>query len=113
MARNEIYARHGRKFESEDLNAYFNSQPWYQGYLSANEFDDAVFNEYEKANLDLIKQVESSKPDDGQAALSSDDIFEEFDINGQAVWARADNGIYMVPGTEYSSGKWQTDFIQL
>lgn len=107
LARNEIYARHGRKFESEDLNAYFNSQPWYHGYLSADEFDDAVFNGYEKANLDLIKQVESSKPDDGQAVLSSDDIFEEFDINGQAVWARADNGIYMVPelNTAVENGK--------
>lgn len=59
-ARNEIYARRGRKFETADLNEYFSSQPWYTGYLSADEFDESVFNEYEKANMDLIKSVEQS-----------------------------------------------------
>lgn len=61
LARNEIYARHGRKFETEDLNAYFSAQPWYYGYLSMDEFDDSVLNEYEKANLDTIKAVEAQK----------------------------------------------------
>ena len=61
LARNEIYARHGRKFESEDLNAYFSAQPWYFSYLSADEFDDSVLNEYEKGNLDTIKAVEAQK----------------------------------------------------
>lgn len=59
LARNEIYARHGRKFETEDLNEYFSKQPWYLGYLSAEEFDDSILNEYEKANLDLIKSLEA------------------------------------------------------
>ncbi|MCI9161656.1 MAG: YARHG domain-containing protein [Lachnospiraceae bacterium] len=58
LARNEIYAKHGRKFETEDLNQYFTSKSWYQGYLSQEEFDDSVLNEYEKANLELIKAVE-------------------------------------------------------
>lgn len=59
LARNEIYARHGRQFKSEDLNAYFNAQPWYDGYIPADAFDDSVLNEYEKANLDLIKSIEN------------------------------------------------------
>lgn len=58
IARNEIYARHGRKFETADLNEYFSAQSWYNGYLSVEEFDDSIFNEYEKANLDLIKNIE-------------------------------------------------------
>lgn len=58
LARNEIYARHGRQFKSEDLNEYFNAQPWYNGYIAADDFDDSVLNEYEKANLILIKSVE-------------------------------------------------------
>lgn len=59
LARNEVFARHGRKFETEDLNAYFSAQSWYNGTLTAEQFDDSVLNEYEKANLDLIKQVEN------------------------------------------------------
>ena len=27
--RNEIYARHGRRFKSKDLSRHFNAQPWY------------------------------------------------------------------------------------
>lgn len=70
LARNEIYAKHGRKFETEDLNQHFSSQPWYYGYLSAEEFDDSVLNIYEKANLDMIKNVESGfQPIEGQLSM--------------------------------------------
>jgi len=58
LARNEIFARHGRLFQTADLNEYFSSKSWYSGYLTAEEFDDSVLNEYEKQNLDLIKTVE-------------------------------------------------------
>lgn len=59
LARNEIYARHGRLFQAEDLENYFNAQPWYYGRISASDFDESVLNEYERANLDLIKEVEA------------------------------------------------------
>ncbi len=58
LARNEIYARHGRSFQTADLNNYFNSKSWYDGYIPQESFDDSVLNEYEKANLDLIKSKE-------------------------------------------------------
>lgn len=61
LGRNEIYARHGRIFESEDLNNYFQNQSWYYGTVTADEFDDSILNEYEKENLDAIKAVEASK----------------------------------------------------
>ncbi len=60
LARNEIYAKHGRMYETDDLREYFSSKSWYYGYLSADEFDDSVLNEYEKANLDLIKAAEGT-----------------------------------------------------
>ena len=58
FARNEIYARHGRSFQTPDLNNYFNSKSWYDGYIPMGNFDDSVLNEYEKANLELIKSKE-------------------------------------------------------
>lgn len=58
IARNEVFARHHRKFETQDLKDYFEAKPWYQGYLSMEEFDDSVLNEYEKGNLDLLKEIE-------------------------------------------------------
>ena len=58
LARNEIYARHGRTFNDEELQAYFNSQSWYRGTVAPDDFDTAVLNEYEKANLLFIKDAE-------------------------------------------------------
>jgi hypothetical protein len=39
VARNEIYARHGRGFNNEELRAYFSSQNWYTELYSPEEFD--------------------------------------------------------------------------
>lgn len=75
LARNEVYARHGRSFETKDLNSYFSSKSWYYGYLTADEFDDSVLNEFEKANLDLIKIIEAESVNSNQInQLTLDDI---------------------------------------
>ena len=59
LARNEIYARHGRIFKDADLNAYFMSKSWYTPLYEPEQFDeDAMFNEYEKANRQLISDYE-------------------------------------------------------
>lgn len=58
LARNEIYARHGRLFDDPELQAYFNSCSWYSGYISPSNFDESVLNAYEKANLEVIVAYE-------------------------------------------------------
>jgi hypothetical protein len=58
VARNEIYARHGRKFNSDELQQYFNSQSWYNGTISANSFNDNVLSAVEKANIKTIEKYE-------------------------------------------------------
>lgn len=55
LAINEIYARQGRIFKDASLNAYFNSQSWYEGKYTAEEFEKNVkFNTYEQKNLQLL-----------------------------------------------------------
>lgn len=61
LARNELYARHGRKFNSADLQNYFNAQSWYSPTVEADAFSDSMFNEYEKANRDLIMAYEKAQ----------------------------------------------------
>lgn len=61
LARNEIFARHGRKFNDESLQNYFNSCSWYKGTIEPATFDanmTSYLNSYELANLDLIKSLE-------------------------------------------------------
>lgn len=59
IARNEIYARHGRIFQDEALQAYFEQFDWYEGFYTAEEFDESVLNEIEIANRDLIIEYET------------------------------------------------------
>ena len=58
MARNELYARHGRRFDDPNLQAYFDALDWYEGTTEPADFDESVMNEYEIANRDLIVQYE-------------------------------------------------------
>ncbi len=60
LARNEIYARHGRKFDSQDLQDYFNSQPWYNGTIAPEDFDPSVLSSIEQQNIAAIEQAEAS-----------------------------------------------------
>jgi hypothetical protein len=57
-AKNEIYARRGRKFSSPELQKYFSSKSWYSGTISPDAFSESVFNAYEKANIDFLKAKE-------------------------------------------------------
>ena len=58
LARNEIYARHGRRFNDNALQEYFDSCSWYTGTILPEDFSESVLNEYEKANRDLITNYE-------------------------------------------------------
>lgn len=61
LARNEIYARHGRLFKNPDLQTYFNGQPWYNGTIAPGDFSDGVLNEFERQNAITIQEVERSQ----------------------------------------------------
>lgn len=58
IARNEIYARHGRKFKDAALQSYFDSCPWYSGRIEPDSFSDSYLSEVEKKNRDAIVAFE-------------------------------------------------------
>ena len=57
-AKNELYARHGRKFLSQELKDYFNDKTWYEGTVDPDSFSPGVFNTYENDNLLLLVSAE-------------------------------------------------------
>lgn len=61
-AKNEIYARHGRRFKSQELQDYFDSTSWYVGRYSPEDFDQnysgRVLNDFEKKNADFLSEKE-------------------------------------------------------
>jgi len=54
LARNEIYARHGYVFKSQDLQEFFSSKSWYHQDPSY----DGSLNEIEKGNVAFLKARE-------------------------------------------------------
>ncbi len=70
LARNEIYARHGRIFESEDLKNYFSSKSWYKPSITADNFNENLLNQYEKANINFIVNKNSSEQQSDDSALA-------------------------------------------
>lgn len=64
LAKNEIYARHGRIFVTQRISDYFNSTSWYQGTIDPETFDaqqDSIFNEYEMANIQKLDEWQRMK----------------------------------------------------
>lgn len=65
IAQNEIYARHGRAFNREDLVSYFSSCTWYKPAYAPEEFDSmpSPFNECEQKNSETIAELRRERND--------------------------------------------------
>ena len=64
IARNEIYARHGRCFNSDDLQSYFDGKSWYSKQISPEAFDHRaglLLNATELKNAETILSVEQAR----------------------------------------------------
>lgn len=55
VARNEIYARHGREFVHKDLQCYFATKSW---YVKDESFTESVFSTIETKNIATIQAYE-------------------------------------------------------
>ena len=54
IAKNELFARHGRQFTNSYLQMYFDRCSWYNGTIPTSEFDDHALSRLELDNLELI-----------------------------------------------------------
>jgi hypothetical protein len=55
-----VFGRHGRIFKDRDIQSYLKEQPWYK---PDPNFNNSALNAMERANLDLIRELEASKHD--------------------------------------------------
>lgn len=108
LGRNEIFARHGYIFKDDSINQYFKGKSWYQGTVPADQFDiDAVFNDFEKKNVELIKKVEnegngtSSKSFIGIEGTYQSGSDDDSGVIGVTLY---DGDIYFTIGTQSNPG---------
>ena len=124
IARNEIYARHGRGFADQELAAYFASQSWYRQQYTPEQFDalsPSPLNDVERANAALLLKVEKDKKYRGasssapaglsdaavQAARRALGIPDSLDgvtpeVGGASWWEGG--GMYLYPVAFYRNG---------
>lgn len=60
LARNEIFARHGRIFQTPQIAAYFEAQSWYHGTVPGASFDNNSLSPTERANADFLANYENA-----------------------------------------------------
>jgi serine/threonine-protein kinase len=58
LMRNAIFARHGRLFNSPELQAYFDQQPWYQPLYQPDEFPSSLVSATEAQNAAFILEYQ-------------------------------------------------------
>lgn len=65
---NEIYARHGYIFQTPEVAALFSSKSW---YTPDSSFNESVFSETEKYNIDFLSQCLTATGQDGGYGIPS------------------------------------------
>ena len=59
IARHEIYARHGRMFQDQELQDYFDRKDWYTPSIAPEDFSDAAeLSKLERRNIAFIQKHE-------------------------------------------------------
>lgn len=70
LARNEFFARRGRKFSTKWIRQYFEKQKWYHGKIEEKRFSANLFNAYEIANIKFIAAYESKRKAKGKKKVN-------------------------------------------
>jgi hypothetical protein len=60
LLRGVVFGRHGRVFKDRDIQNFLKDRPWYKPNTA---FTNALLNQTERANLDLIRELEAEKHD--------------------------------------------------
>ena len=69
MVINEIYARNGYRFDSPELQEYFEAKSWYVPTTDSDADMESIYagmSETDKANLDMLKDERQSSKVQGE-----------------------------------------------
>nr|WP_245916067.1 YARHG domain-containing protein [Merismopedia glauca] len=61
LIRNEIYARYGRRFDRQELQTYFNRQPWYTPQYPPDNFPERLLTPIQKRNALFIARYQKQQ----------------------------------------------------
>ncbi|MEH2433743.1 MAG: YARHG domain-containing protein [Nostoc sp.] len=58
IMRNSIFASHGRRFDTPEIQDYFNKQPWYRPIYSPKAFPPKLLSKLEQQNVEYISKYQ-------------------------------------------------------
>jgi serine/threonine protein kinase, bacterial len=58
IMRNSIFASHGRRFDTPEIQDYFNNQPWYRPIYSPKAFPPKLLSKFEQQNVEYISKYQ-------------------------------------------------------
>ncbi|MDD6662695.1 MAG: YARHG domain-containing protein [Lachnospiraceae bacterium] len=102
--KNEIYAKRGRRFRSQELQGYFDGQSWYSGIISPDDFDENSLNDYERINAHMINDYEHEISDGyklDQGGYSYEAVYDYLVPTEESEW---DDGSFIVGENENGNG---------
>jgi hypothetical protein len=107
LLRNEVFARHGRRFTTAWLREYFQNYPWYKPRA---DFDIKELSEIERANIAVITQREAEMHD--ELSTRELDPYHFFGLYLEDA-ARLRNEIFARHGRAFKDRKLQAYFESL
>jgi hypothetical protein len=114
LLRGVVFGRHGRVFRERDIQAYLKDQPWYK---PDPNFSNASLNETERANLDLIRELEADKhdqiePGDLRWWQTREMTAEQLGTHSSAEWHVMRAEVEAVHGKTFDDEPWLQQYFE-
>lgn len=114
LLRGVVFGRHGRVFKDRDIQNYLKEQAWYKPNPA---FTNAMLNQTEHANLDLIRELEAEKhefiePGDLRWWQTREMNEENLGTHSAAEWLILRAEVEAVRGKRFESDPWLQQYFE-
>src|SRR5215207_3539152 len=114
LLRGVVFGRHGRVFKDRDIQNFLKDQPWYKPDPA---FTNAMLNQTERANLDLIRELEAEKhefiePGDLRWWQAREMTEENLGTHSAAEWLILRAEVEAVRGKRFESDPWLQQYFE-
>ncbi|MDQ5838885.1 MAG: YARHG domain-containing protein [Acidobacteriota bacterium] len=114
LLRGVVFGRHGRVFKDRDIQGYLKDQTWYK---ADPNFSNSSLNEAERANLDLIRELEADKhdqiePGDLRWWQTREIAEEQLGTHSSAEWHVLRAEVEAVHGKRFDDEPWLQQYFE-
>jgi hypothetical protein len=114
MLRGVVFGRHGRVFKDRDIQSYLKDKTWYK---PDPNFSNSALNATERANLDLIRELEAEKhdqiePGDLRWWQSKPMTAEKLGTHSAAEWRILRAEVEAVRGKRFDDDPWLQQYFE-